>query len=164
MWWLVGWCGRRWAYKNTILILQGSEEGLIYTAWQPQSQLYPRQQSHMNGKHHLASGQVVIAEEKNNTLLIQEHTQTRIFTPSLHAPAIFSTLLLYVLLFRSHILFTKVFFLAKWRQILCNIKVVVLVPCNSCNSNWNWGLNTEWNRYRITRAFFAAGNVHFHFE
>jgi len=44
----------------------------------------------MNSKHHLASGQVVIAKEKNNTLLIQEHTQPRIDTRSLHAPAKFS--------------------------------------------------------------------------
>lgn len=139
---MVGWC-ERWVCRITILILLGSEEWLIYTVWQPQSQLYPRQQSHMNGKHHLASGQVVIAEEKNNTLLIQEHTQTRIFTPSLHVPAIFSTLFLYILRFFSHILFTKVFLLANWRQILCYIKVVVLVLCNSCNSNTEYNRHTE---------------------
>jgi len=33
---IVGWC-RRWACRNTILILLGSEEELIYTAWQPKS-------------------------------------------------------------------------------------------------------------------------------
>lgn len=71
----------------------------------------------MNGKHLMASGQVVIAENKKNTLLIHEHKR---FLDTLQSPFLLCifhflyTVILYFDMptFLSHIEFTKAIFVA----------------------------------------------------